>query len=675
MIEVVAAIARWFQLAANLVLLGSCVFLVITSTGKRAYLEVWIEKLERSFPWLAMSIPLGLLVILITTIVQVTGDINGLWQQEVWQGIIKDTRVGQIWMWRAVSAMLLLCVVIYLRKAPKARWRYILCAVSAALPLIASSLASHTAAEDLSVGAVMPYALHLIFAGVWFGALPAFLLLIYENHKHGKSKEGSNPEFETLKRFSSIAFPVMLLIILTGVIVGDRIFDDYYAALFATPYGWMLCAKIFLLGIILLIAARVRSYWLPLLVNNQQMADGGLSRAGIRKWVRIEFILALILVMLATLITNTTPVKHALIENWPFPFRFSIIATWNQPNVALQVWIGLAVLILAAGAIKLGQSLNWELKRLVSIPLILFISGLAIALPPLTIQAYPETYRRPPVPFDAISVTNGAVLYAEHCVECHGHQGKGNGIKSRTLSTKLPDLLTEPHTTEHTPGDFYNWITHGMVNTDMPGYAEKLSDEDRWDLINFIHALSRGYQARILTPEIIPNKAYVKSPVFSYTGHDGSNGALQDFRENKAVLLVIFSWPQSQGRIEQLKLAYARLKEQNIAVLAVPMKDLEADKLAQITHELPFPVITQGAAEIAAGYSLWRRTLSHPDVIGRATIPEHMEFLLDRYGYMRARWIPSVDQSGWSDIDKLSQQISLLNRENMKMPFPEDYVR
>jgi putative copper resistance protein D len=52
-----------------------------------------------------------------------------------------------------------------------------------------------------------------------------------------------------------------------------------------------------------------------------------------------------------------------------------------------------------------------------------------------------------------------------------------------------------------------------------------------------------------------------------------------------------------------------------------------------------------------------------------------MEFLLDRNGYMRARWIPSVDQSGWSDIDKLSQQISLLDRENTKMPFPEDYVR
>ena len=674
MIEVIAAIARWFQLAANLILLGSCVFLAITSTEKRVYIAAWVGKLERLFPWLAMSIPLGLVIILATTIVQITGNIGSLWQQEVWLGIVGDTRVGQIWIWRVVLAVLLLFVVIYLRKTPKVRWRYILCAVTATLPLIASSLVSHTAAEELSVTAIIPYALHLILAGVWFGALPAFLLLIYENNKDDKHKKGNSLEFETLKRFSSIALPMMLLIILTGVIVGDRIFDGYYAALVATPYGWLLSAKIFLLGIILLIAARVRSYWFPLLIDSKQVVNASDKREGIRKWVRIEFILALILVLLATLITNTTPVKHALIENWPFPFRFSIIATWNQPNVATQVWIGLAILVLAASTIQLGRSLNWGLKRLISIPVILLVSGLAVALPPLTIQAYPETYRRPLVPFDAISAANGATLYAEHCVECHGYQGKGNGIKSRTLSTKLPDLLTEPHTTEHTPGDFYNWITYGMVNTDMPGYAEKLSDEDRWDLINFIHALSRGYQARILTPEILPNKAYVKPPVFSYTGHDGSSGVLQDFRENKAVLLVIFSWPQSQDRIEQLQLAYNRLSEQNIAVLAVPSKDLTVDELAQIAA-LPFPVITQSSTEISSSYSLLRRTLSHPDIIGRGTNPEHMEFLLDRYGYLRARWIPSIDQSGWSDIDKLSQQVSLLNREHMKMPFPEDYVR
>ena len=675
MVEIVAAIARWFQLAANMILLGSCIFLAIASTRKQAYLEAWIERLERLFPWLAITIPIGLMVILMTTLVQVTGNVSSLWQQEVWLGFIKDTRVGQIWGWRTLFAVLLLFTIFHFRKSSRTRNRYIFIAVIATLPLIVGSLASHAAAEEFSVSAILPYALHIILAGVWFGALPAFLLMIYENHKNAKTKRFNVPEYKTLMRFSSIALPVMLLIILTGITVADRIFDSYYAALVATPYGWLLSTKILILSIILLIAARVRAHWLPLLASGPQAENTGDGRAGIRKWVRIEFFLALLLLFLATVIANTTPVKHALIENWPYPFRFSILATWNQPNVATQVWIGVFILVLAAGVILLGRLRNWEFKRLISIPAILLVSGLAVALPPLTIQAYPETYRRPPVPFDAISIANGAALYAQHCVECHGYQGMGNGIKARTLSTKLPDLLTEPHTAEHTPGDFYNWISYGMVNTDMPGYADKLSDEDRWDLVNFVHALSRGYQARILSPEITPNKAYVKPPLFSYADNNGVNGTLQDFRGNKTTLLVVFSWSQSQARMEQLKQVYSRLNEQNIAVLAVPANELTTDEMAQVAAELPFPIVTQSAAEISSSYALSRRTLTHPDIIGRGKIPDHMEFLIDRNGYMRARWIPSIDQSGWSDIDKLNQQISLLNREQMKMPYPEDFVR
>ena len=107
----------------------------------------------------------------------------------------------------------------------------------------------------------------------------------------------------------------------------------------------------------------------------------------------------------------------------------------------------------------------------------------------------------------------------------------------------------------------------------------------------------------------------------------------------------------------------------------MPSRELVSDELEQIAAELLFLIEQKTAYEIASSYALLRRTLSHPDIIGRGTNPDHMEFLIDQYGYLRARWIPSIDPSGWADIDKLSQQISLLNREETKMPFPEDYVR
>ncbi len=80
----------------------------------------------------------------------------------------------------------------------------------------------------------------------------------------------------------------------------------------------------------------------------------------------------------------------------------------------------------------------------------------------------------------------------------------------------------------------------------MPPWGEKFSEKERWDLVNLIHALSRGYQARIINPRILPNQPYLAPPGFSYTTHDGHTGSLKDFRGEKAVLLVLFSWPDSR---------------------------------------------------------------------------------------------------------------------------------
>jgi putative copper resistance protein D len=51
-----------------------------------------------------------------------------------------------------------------------------------------------------------------------------------------------------------------------------------------------------------------------------------------------------------------------------------------------------------------------------------------------------------------------------------------------------------------------------------------------------------------------------------------------------------------------------------------------------------------------------------------------MEFLIDHYGYLRARWIPEVDGAGWTDIGALMREIGQLNREGEIRPPPDDHV-
>jgi len=673
MIEVLSAAARWFQLTANLIILGSCVFLAISGFNKRVYASIWVERLESLLPKLALSILFGLVIIIITTIAMISGDVTNMINPEKIREFIASTRTGTIWLYHFVLAVLLYGIIKMSCRGIRTSRQYSIMALFSTLPLVADAMISHVATANSSIIGVLSLSLHIIFAGVWLGGLPALLLLKYEYVKHKERRRAKPIDIEVLKRFSSIALPVMLLIVATGLWLGDQLFVDNYAALVATPYGWLLLAKVFVLALVVVIASSVRSYWLPLFSKSTSGEELKSGAEGMRKWVRIEFFLALAIVLIATVLANNAiPAKHALIEEWPFPFRFSIIATWNNENVQLFVWSGLALIVSALGVVQVGRSSGWGIKRLVLIPSLLIIMGLGAALPPLTIEAYPETYQRPPEMFDAISIAYGAQNYAELCVDCHGRQGKGDGIKSRTLSTILPDMLTEPHTTEHTPGDFYHWITHGMKDTDMPGYKDKLSEEERWDMVNYVFALSRGYQARILSPEVIPNRPNVQPPVFSYVTLDGSSGVLQEFRFKKPVLLVIFSWPNSELRIEQLKNTYSTLADQNVEVLLVPTHELDSEQLETIAANMPYKVIIQNAMEIAESYALSRRTMTHPDLLGRGSKPDHMEFLIDSLGYLRARWIPSVDEAGWDNIDLLSKQIEQLNNEkSSKSPAKE----
>ena len=175
MIEVIATLLRWLQLASNMILVGSCVFLAIAG----AIHSPWVGRLERALPWLALILLTGLMGILATTTAQATGIDANAWHPQAWFALVQNTHMGHVWAGRAACAALVCAIALYIRVSPPARWQYILCATVASATLAVGTLASHAAAEDLSFLSVLPYALHVIMASVWFGALPAFLVVCF----------------------------------------------------------------------------------------------------------------------------------------------------------------------------------------------------------------------------------------------------------------------------------------------------------------------------------------------------------------------------------------------------------------------------------------------------------------------------------------------------------------
>ncbi|MCP9450476.1 MAG: CopD family protein [Nitrospira sp.] len=671
MIESLGALFRFIQLAANMIVIGGCVFLAIAEDKNAPAAASWSSRAKQALPWFAFAVIVGLFGLLATTTAQATGITENAWRIGAWLTFIQKTRIGLIWTLREICAVALLGVTLYVRFFPSARWRYAICASFAVLPLAIGTLASHSAAEEKSIEAILPYTLHLVLASVWLGGLPGVLAVLFSNRTDAHSADRAT--LLPLKRFSTMALPVMVAIIATGIIVADRMVSPSYAALFATTYGWLLNAKLALLGAILLIAGRAHFVWLPSLTNGRTSSSHEMHT--LRRWLTREFGLAVALLAVATLLAGAVPAKHEVIDYWPYPFRFSIAATWDDWLVRTLVFSGVLLLIISTGLLVMGTRKRWGRTWRVIVPAPLLIFSLILIFYPISVQSYPETYRKTPVPFDSISISNGMSIFSENCVPCHGPQAKGDGPLAKTLPKKPIDLLTEPHTAMHTAGDFFHWLTYGRFNGVMPAFGDKLSEEERWDVLNFLHANARGYQARIITPRILPGQPFMVPPNFSYSAHDGLRGTLKDFRGQEHVLLVLFSWPESQARLDELRAAYALLRERNTALLAVPMNDPLPDDMSSFLAKLPFPVVIQGAGEIGRSYALFRRTITYPDLFGSGTVPKHMEFLFDRFGYLRARWIPERSEGpGWSDLDFLKQQIDQLQREKEILPPPDDHV-
>ena len=263
MIEVIATLLRWLQLASNMILVGGCVFLAIAGS----YHSPWVTRLQRSLPWLGLILLIGLLGILATTTAQATGISENAWRLHAWLALMQNTRMGQIWIGRAACGLMVIAIALYLRySSERARWKYVLCA-TAAVAHPDGGRPGQPFRGRRTVGHVDPALCLAHHPGkrlVWRPArLPGRLLCLHRARliqfelsslsgqprpckRHPESLPahprpvpiartgGHGRRPMAFKRFSTMALPVMLGVIATGVIITDRMVDTSYGGLVAT---------------------------------------------------------------------------------------------------------------------------------------------------------------------------------------------------------------------------------------------------------------------------------------------------------------------------------------------------------------------------------------------------------------------------------------------------------
>jgi mono/diheme cytochrome c family protein len=81
-------------------------------------------------------------------------------------------------------------------------------------------------------------------------------------------------------------------------------------------------------------------------------------------------------------------------------------------------------------------------------------------------------------------------LYQANCVACHGESGKGDGPVGLTLRPPPADLTQHAVPGVHTDGQLFEWIGQGYPGSVMPGFEGRLTEEERWHIVNFMRTLA-----------------------------------------------------------------------------------------------------------------------------------------------------------------------------------------
>lgn len=613
--------ARGGQLAASLSAFGVAVFWsVVAPPALRRADEATSDRIEarwrrlfRASLSVAFATALAWLAIEATVIAE-AGSI-GEAAAALWP-MLTDTRFGHVLAWRLCLLALAWLALGNGSSAP----RRALAATAAGLALVLHAWSAHAAATEGSNGAILLGAesLHLLAAGAWLGSLaPLFILA------------GALPAdrgFHAARRFSPLG--ILCVVILAGTALAQGwILIGGLAGLIGTDYGWVALAKLTLFLAMLALAAANRLRHTPALGG----PGGEAARRRLRRSIGAEAIIGLAVVFAAALLADLPPALHEQ-PVWPFAWQPSLENLYD-PDYGPEVQGGLlaiggALLLVVAGLI-------WR----AALPLLLIAAaGIVIWATPhldlLLVEAYPTSFYQSPTGFTAATIARGAELYASNCTACHGTHGRGDGPAAQSLPVPPADL-TAAHLWGHSDGELYWWLSHGIEASRgalaMPGFADRLSEDDRWALIDYVHANNAGMTMTATGAATGQWPHAMPAPDLYATCSNGRVVTIASLR----------------GQV--VRIIASNRNDATAAVPALPATPLTTIQLSRDPQMRP----TAGAC-VATDPASWSAyaIISGADSNGLT----ETQFLVDPQGWLRARWRPG-DPASWAYPQFLEAEI------------------
>ena len=100
----------------------------------------------------------------------------------------------------------------------------------------------------------------------------------------------------------------------------------------------------------------------------------------------------------------------------------------------------------------------------------------------------PSAAKKNPIASTQDSIGAGQKIYSKTCAMCHGKSGDADGPAVIELNIH-PAKLSDPKLATESDGALFWKITTGKKP--MPAYGKRLSESDRWHLVNYIRTLPK----------------------------------------------------------------------------------------------------------------------------------------------------------------------------------------
>ena len=138
-------------------------------------------------------------------------------------------------------------------------------------------------------------------------------------------------------------------------------------------------------------------------------------------------------------------------------------------------------------------------KRSHALPKAIFLLILAVIGVAIVYSAVNNASRAWPVPEEAKQLKNplqptapalksAREVYADKCAHCHGDTGKGDGQDAGKYDPAPTDFTDSRRMNEATDGELFYKISEGKKP--MPVFKNKLSEDQRWELVLFLRSLA-----------------------------------------------------------------------------------------------------------------------------------------------------------------------------------------